>query len=153
MNIIFWIIRFCLLWLLLFGIYLLLAGIYDYLLLGLYQGYRWFISRIRPKSAFPPKSAFSDLQLQLQELAKIAWTIEKAFREPDFLLSWKAFVNITEPAQVVEVLMRHAKRITPAFQVLHMVPRVLVTPKRHRSSNCFIESIHKPFLEFLCHLP
>jgi hypothetical protein len=122
------IMSFFLLWLLLFGIYILLFNIYDFLILGIHQGYCWFIRRVQPKAAVSPKAAFPDLQLQLQELAKIAWTTEKAFREPDFLLSRKAFVNITEPGQVVEVLMRHAKLITPGFQVPYMVPRVVVTP-------------------------
>ncbi|MHC5732822.1 MAG: hypothetical protein ACYTXY_54045, partial [Nostoc sp.] len=68
------------------------------------------------------------LQSQLHELGKIAWTTEQSFRHPQFLLNFKDVVHITTPAQVVEVLIRHAERVTPGFQVPSMVPRVLVTP-------------------------
>ena len=73
-------------------------------------------------------SVFPSLQSQLHELGTIAWTTEQSFRHPQFLLNFKDFVHITTPAQVVEVLIRHAQRITPGFQVPYMVPRVLVTP-------------------------
>jgi|GEM_PF-3043945 len=72
-------------------------------------------------------SVFPSLQLQLSELAKIAWTTEQSFQYPQFLLNFQDFVNISTPAQVVEILLRHAARVTPGFQVPFMVPRVLVT--------------------------
>jgi hypothetical protein len=71
-------------------------------------------------------SEFHVLELQLQELTKIAWTTEESFRQPHFLLNLNDFGYTPEPAQVVEALIHHAERITPGFQVPYMVPRVLV---------------------------
>ena len=71
-------------------------------------------------------SKFHLLELQLQELTKIAWTTEESFRQPQFLLNLSDFAHTPSPAQVVEALIRHAERITPGFQVPYMVPRVLV---------------------------
>lgn len=71
-------------------------------------------------------SKFHLLELQLQELTKIAWTTEESFRQPQFLLNLSDFAYTPSPAQVVEALIRHAERITPGFQVPYMVPRVLV---------------------------
>jgi hypothetical protein len=71
-------------------------------------------------------SEFHLLELQLQELAKIAWTTEESFRQPQFMLNLSDFAHTPAPAQVVEVLLRHAERITPGFHVPSMVPRVVV---------------------------
>lgn len=71
------------------------------------------------------RTTFPVLTAQLKELAIQAWTTGQSFRS-QLLLNPVDFVNISEPAQVVEVLIRHARRITPGFSVPHMVPRVLV---------------------------
>jgi hypothetical protein len=73
-------------------------------------------------------SDFYSLQWQLGELAKMAWTTEESFRHPQFLLNLSDFAYTTAPAQVVEILLRHARRIAPGFEVPYMVPRVLVEP-------------------------
>lgn len=73
-------------------------------------------------------SDFYSLQWQLGELAKMAWTTEESFRHPQFLLNLGDFAYTTAPAQVVEILLRHARRIAPGFEVPYMVPRVLVEP-------------------------
>jgi hypothetical protein len=72
--------------------------------------------------------AFSLLQWQLGELAKIAWTTEESLRHPQFLLHSSDFALSTAPAQVVENLLRHARQIAPGFEVPYMVPRMLVEP-------------------------
>ncbi|MFZ4556474.1 MAG: hypothetical protein ACOYN8_08865 [Pseudanabaena sp.] len=86
----------------------------------------------RPISAQPlvsnprvPHTAFPVLANQLQELATQAWTTEQSFQSP-LLLNPSDFGNISAPAQVVEVLIRHARRTTPGFNVPHMVPRIQV---------------------------
>jgi hypothetical protein len=72
------------------------------------------------------RTHFPDLADQLRELATQAWTTEASLRSQ--LLSNPAadFVHAVSPAQVVEVLIRHARRTVPGFNVPHMVPRVLV---------------------------
>ncbi|MEH1941582.1 MAG: hypothetical protein V7L01_15380 [Nostoc sp.] len=98
--------------------------------------YVWYRHRVVKRN--PPQTAlasfstsqssvFPSLQSQLRELVKIAWTTEQSFRHPQFLLNLGDFAHTTAPDQVVEVLIRHAKRVTPGFQVPYMVPRVLVT--------------------------
>ncbi|WP_427161390.1 hypothetical protein ACQFX9_07370 [Aliinostoc sp. HNIBRCY26] len=86
------------------------------------------IQTTTPSSSTSQSSVFPEIESQLRELAKIAWTTEKSFQKPQFLLDFRDFVRIATPAQVVEVLIRHAERVTPGFQVPYMVPRVLVTP-------------------------
>jgi hypothetical protein len=58
----------------------------------------------------------------------MAWTTEKSFRHPQFLLNLSDFTNTTAPTQIVEILLHHARRIAPGFEVPYMVPRVLVEP-------------------------
>ena len=53
----------------------------------------------------------NSLQLQLRELAQIAWTTEDSFRYPQFLLNPNDLAQITTPSTVVEVLLRHVERI------------------------------------------
>lgn len=80
-----------------------------------------------PKTLIPLKfSEFYSLQWQLGELAKMAWTTQESFRQEPFLLQLRDFAHTTAPAQVVEILLRHARRIAPGFEVPYMVPRVLV---------------------------
>jgi hypothetical protein len=79
----------------------------------------------KPPSYSPARTAFPDLEAELRELATQAWTTEQSLRS-QLLLNPKDFVNVAEPAQVVDVLIRHARRITPGFSVPQMVPRVLV---------------------------
>ncbi len=95
---------------------------------------------LQPQVATPPAnpmpeplipihiSDFYSLQWQLGELAKMAWTTEESFRHPQFLLNLSDFAYTTAPGQVVEILLRHARRIAPGFEVPYMVPRVLVEP-------------------------
>ncbi|GBF79922.1 hypothetical protein AsFPU1_1322 [Aphanothece sacrum FPU1] len=71
-------------------------------------------------------STFPDLATQLLELATQAWTTEESFQQSQFLLNPADFVNITAPTQVIEVLIRHARRIVPGFSVPQMIPRVQV---------------------------
>jgi hypothetical protein len=78
---------------------------------------------IKPYSSV--RTHFPDLADQLRELATQAWTTEASLRSQ--LLSNPAdFVHAVSPAQVVEVLIRHARRTVPGFNVPHMVPRVIV---------------------------
>lgn len=74
-----------------------------------------------------PILAFPALEAQLRELASKAWATEKSLQQPQFLLNPADFININSPVQVVEILIRHAKRTTPGFNVPQLVPRVLVT--------------------------
>jgi hypothetical protein len=69
--------------------------------------------------------AFPALADQLHELATQAWTTDQSSWS-QLLLNPADFVNITAPTQVVEVLIRHARRTVPGFNVPHMIPRVLV---------------------------
>ncbi len=88
----------------------------------------------QPPVASPPKPAsyassrptFPDLEIQLQELATQAWTTNQSFQHSQFLLNPTEFVRVTSPAQVVEILIRHAGRVVPGFNVPQMVPRVSV---------------------------
>lgn len=88
----------------------------------------------QPPAAKSPKSssfystdytAFPDLEAQLRELTTQAWTTEQSLHS-QLLLNPKDFVNVAEPSQVVEVLIRHARRTTPGLNVPYMIPRVLV---------------------------
>src|SRR6476469_1308345 len=63
-----------------------------------------------------PLPTFPDLAAQLRELATQAWTTEQSLHS-QLLLNPKDFVNIAAPTQVVEVLIRHARRTTPRFSV------------------------------------
>jgi hypothetical protein len=83
------------------------------------------------KSPVPPSypsslPTFPDLAAQLRELATQAWSTEQSLQHSQFLLNPADFVNITAPTQVVEVLIRHAGRTVPGFNIPQMVPRVLV---------------------------
>lgn len=77
------------------------------------------------KSSFP---TFPDLATQLRELAIQAWTTEQSFQHSQFLLNPTDFVKVTAPAQVVEILIRHAGRVVPGFSVPQLVPLVSVVP-------------------------
>jgi hypothetical protein len=71
-------------------------------------------------------SKFYSLQWQLGELANLAWTTAQSFQLEPFELSLRDFTELTAPAQVVEILLHHARRIAPGFNVPYMVPRILV---------------------------
>jgi hypothetical protein len=71
-------------------------------------------------------SEFYSLQWQLGELANRAWTTAQSFQLEPFELSLRDFAELTAPAQVVESLLHHARRIAPGFEVPYMVPRILV---------------------------
>ncbi len=70
-------------------------------------------------------TTFPALEAQLRELTTMAWTTKQSFHS-QFLLDPKDFFNISAPSQVVEILIRHARRTTPGFSVPYLVPRVLV---------------------------
>jgi hypothetical protein len=76
-------------------------------------------------SASSDPIVFPALADQLRELATQAWTTDPSLRSP-LLLDPADFINVTVPTQVVEVLIRHAKRTVPGFNVPCMIPRVLV---------------------------
>lgn len=71
-------------------------------------------------------SEFYSLQWHLGELTKRAWTTQESFQQEPFVLRSSDFAHTTAPAQVVEILLRHARLIAPGFEVPYMVPRVLV---------------------------
>ncbi len=74
---------------------------------------------------------FSELQSQLEELAKCGWAKDEISWYSKFSLSSGDLDNEISPAQVIEVLLAHARRVTPEFSVPQMVPRTVVesTPR------------------------
>ncbi|MCY7324174.1 MAG: hypothetical protein LH660_20820 [Phormidesmis sp. CAN_BIN36] len=78
-------------------------------------------------SDLAPSGDFSNLRSRLHKLAINAWTTEAAFRHPRFLLRVEDLAHLSEPTQVVEVLLRHAELVAPGFEVPQMIPRVLST--------------------------
>ncbi|MEP0872779.1 hypothetical protein NDA01_23445 [Trichocoleus desertorum AS-A10] len=72
--------------------------------------------------------AFRALQTQLEELASFAWTTEKSFQYPNFLLSLSNLTNSSSLTKVIELLLRHAEQVAPGLSVPYMVPRIVVEP-------------------------
>lgn len=69
---------------------------------------------------------FNDLKLQLDELAKKAWTTEKVFQSSEFCLKSIKFSGIYQPEQVIEIFLRHAEKVTPGFSIPSMIPQVII---------------------------
>ena len=80
----------------------------------------------KPLSYSSTLPTFPVLETQLRELATQAWTTEQSLRQSQFLLNSADFVKTTDPAQVVEGLIRQARRTAPGFSVPQLIPRVLV---------------------------
>jgi hypothetical protein len=69
---------------------------------------------------------FSELKSQLEELAKRGWAKDEPSWYPSFSLSPDDLANEIAPAQVVEILLAHARRVAPKFSVPQMVPRTVI---------------------------
>lgn len=79
------------------------------------------------KKITPPQTpSFESLELQLQELTSLAWTTEASFRYYPFALNSTNFENSSGLDSFVETLLRHARNITPGFNVPFMTPRIVV---------------------------
>jgi hypothetical protein len=69
---------------------------------------------------------FHDLELQLQELAKIGWAKDESSWIAKSTLNSNYFTNETAPTKVVEVLLAHARQFAPEFNVPYLIPRTIV---------------------------
>jgi hypothetical protein len=82
-----------------------------------YQYSSYEVLKIRPSP---------EIEQQIRELAKIAWTTEESFRNPDLILNASIMARITAPEEIIGIFLDHARRIAPGFAVPHMVPRVSI---------------------------
>ncbi|PZO41440.1 MAG: hypothetical protein DCF19_09550 [Pseudanabaena frigida] len=69
---------------------------------------------------------FSDLELQLEELAKIGWAKDETCWISKPTLSCNDLSNKISPAQVIEILLAHARQFSPEFNVPYLIPRTIV---------------------------
>ena len=70
------------------------------------------------------KSSFPELEKQIRELAKIAWSSEKAFRDSNFFLNADAMASVTSSEHALDIFLCHSRRIAPGLAVPHRVPQV-----------------------------
>jgi hypothetical protein len=71
---------------------------------------------------------FPQLKASIRELSQFAWSTEQAFCDPNFCLNPKVMTRMTDPEEILDIFLCHARRIAPGFAVPHMVPRVFVEP-------------------------
>lgn len=69
---------------------------------------------------------FSELRSQLEELAKRGWAKDETSWYSSFSLSPSDLANEIAPTQVIQILLVHARRVTPEFSVPQMVPRTVI---------------------------
>jgi hypothetical protein len=69
---------------------------------------------------------FHDLELQLQELAKIGWAKDESSWIEKSTLNSNYFSNETAPTKVIEVLLAHARQFAPEFNIPYLIPRTIV---------------------------
>ncbi len=77
-------------------------------------------------SSTPEHQDFSGLRSQLEELAKRGWAKDENSWHSSFCLSPSDLANEIAPAEVVKLLLAHARRVTPEFSVPQMVPRIVI---------------------------
>jgi hypothetical protein len=64
---------------------------------------------------------FPELEASIRELSQIAWSTEQAFCDPSFCLNPKVMTRMTDPEEILDTFLCHARRIAPGFAVPHMV--------------------------------
>ena len=69
---------------------------------------------------------FSDLELQLQELAKLGWAKDESSWISKSPLTGADLSNQISSAKVIEILLAHARQFSPEFNVPYLIPRTIV---------------------------
>ena len=88
---------------------------------------------LQPFQKYPSSSTsitdnrdFNELKSQLKELVKSGWAKDETQWYSKFSINSSDLINEITPAQVIEKLLTHARRVTPEFSVPRMVPRTVV---------------------------
>lgn len=74
------------------------------------------------------RQSFSDLRAILEELADRGWSKNRSSWNSNLSLNPSRFSSVIELDQVVKILLDHARKVTPEFDVPQMVPRTIVEP-------------------------
>jgi hypothetical protein len=116
----------------------------------------WFVLGCFKEPSNPP--SFPELEKQIRELAKIAWSTEQAFRDPNFFLNAKAMAGITSSEHVIDIFLCHSRRIAPGLAVPHLVPPVHAEAMEEPEAGLFTVdpqgwvkiSVHQDFVKDNC---